>query len=149
MSLESDGGMILTGENRRTRRKTCPSATLTTTNPTWIDPGENPGLRRERRLTTWAMARLLPCVLIRLRKLSCEAAKVLIRTVVPHDYDNYTAVYPTLGLVTHFHEINIIRLSRLFPNPYMLLVLSSFVWPPRILWANVQPFKACMVFYPP
>jgi hypothetical protein len=31
----------LTGENRRTRRKTCPSATLSTTNPTWIDPGLN------------------------------------------------------------------------------------------------------------
>jgi hypothetical protein len=30
---------ILTGENRRTRRKTCPSATFSTTNPTWIDPG--------------------------------------------------------------------------------------------------------------
>jgi hypothetical protein len=44
MSLESDGGMILTGENRRTRRKTCTSATLSTTNPTWIDPGANPGL---------------------------------------------------------------------------------------------------------
>jgi hypothetical protein len=31
----SSGGMILTGENRRTRRKTCPSTTLFTTNPTW------------------------------------------------------------------------------------------------------------------
>jgi hypothetical protein len=39
MSLESDGGMILTGENRRTRGKTCPSASLSTTNPTWIDQG--------------------------------------------------------------------------------------------------------------
>jgi hypothetical protein len=29
-------GMILTGENRRTRRKTCPSATLSTTNPTGL-----------------------------------------------------------------------------------------------------------------
>jgi hypothetical protein len=49
---------ILTGENRRTRRKSCPSATLSTTNPTWIDPGANPCLRRRgRRLTTWAMAR--------------------------------------------------------------------------------------------
>jgi hypothetical protein len=28
--------------NRRTRRKTCPSATLSTTNPTWTDPGPNP-----------------------------------------------------------------------------------------------------------
>jgi hypothetical protein len=40
MSMENDGGMILTGKNRRTRRKTCTSATLSTTNPTWI-PGSN------------------------------------------------------------------------------------------------------------
>jgi hypothetical protein len=32
-------------ENLRTRRKTCPSATFSTTNPTWIDMGANPGLR--------------------------------------------------------------------------------------------------------
>jgi hypothetical protein len=45
--MENDGGMILTGENRRTLKKTIPSATLSTTNPTWI----NPGLRGERRAT--------------------------------------------------------------------------------------------------
>jgi hypothetical protein len=42
---------ILTGEKRRTRRNTCPSATLSTKNPTWIDPGANPGLRGERPAT--------------------------------------------------------------------------------------------------
>jgi hypothetical protein len=42
---------ILTGDNRRTRRKTCPSATLSTTNPTWIDPGANPGLHGEKPAT--------------------------------------------------------------------------------------------------
>jgi hypothetical protein len=42
---------ILTGENRRIRRKTCPSATLSTTNPAWIDPGANPGLSDERPAT--------------------------------------------------------------------------------------------------
>jgi hypothetical protein len=36
--------MKLTGENRSTRGKTCPSATLSTTNPTWTDPGSNPSL---------------------------------------------------------------------------------------------------------
>jgi hypothetical protein len=51
MSLERDGGMILTGENRRTGTKTCPSATLSTKNPTWINPGANPGLRGERPAT--------------------------------------------------------------------------------------------------
>jgi len=39
---------MLTGENWRTQRKTCPSATLSTTNPTWTDPGTNPGLCGER-----------------------------------------------------------------------------------------------------
>jgi hypothetical protein len=38
--------MKLTGENRSTRRKTCPSATLSTTNPTCTDPGANLGIRR-------------------------------------------------------------------------------------------------------
>jgi hypothetical protein len=40
--------MKLTGENRRTRGKTCPSATLSTTNPIWTDPGSNPALRGGR-----------------------------------------------------------------------------------------------------
>ena len=31
--------------------KTCPSATLSTTNPTWTDPGSNPGPRGERPAT--------------------------------------------------------------------------------------------------
>jgi hypothetical protein len=43
--------MKLTRENRSTRRKTCPSATLSTTNPTLTDPGSNPGLRGERPAT--------------------------------------------------------------------------------------------------
>jgi hypothetical protein len=38
-------------ENRRTRRQTCPSATLSATNPTWIDLGANPGLRGEKPAT--------------------------------------------------------------------------------------------------
>jgi hypothetical protein len=43
--------MKLTGENRGTRGKTCPSAILSTTNPSWTDPGLNPGLRGEKPAT--------------------------------------------------------------------------------------------------
>jgi hypothetical protein len=43
--------MKLTGDNWSTRGKTCPSATLPTTNPTWTDPGSNPGLRGGRPAT--------------------------------------------------------------------------------------------------
>jgi DNA-binding protein H-NS len=35
--------MKFTGENRSTRGKTCPSSTLSTTNPTWTGPGIEPG----------------------------------------------------------------------------------------------------------
>ena len=38
-------------ENRRTRGKTGHSATLSTTNPTWIDPGSNMGFRGEKPAT--------------------------------------------------------------------------------------------------
>jgi hypothetical protein len=52
MSVESHDGMILPGENQRTWRETCPSATLSTTNPTWIDPGINPvSAERGQQLT--------------------------------------------------------------------------------------------------
>jgi hypothetical protein len=43
--------MILTGENRRTRRKPCLIATLSTTNATWTDRGVTPGLRGEKPAT--------------------------------------------------------------------------------------------------
>jgi hypothetical protein len=51
MSMENDGGMILTGEKEELGEKTCPSATLSTTNPTRIDPGANPGLHGDRPAT--------------------------------------------------------------------------------------------------
>jgi hypothetical protein len=36
------------GKPKNSGGKTCPSATLSTTNPTWTDPGSNPGLRGGR-----------------------------------------------------------------------------------------------------
>jgi hypothetical protein len=43
--------MKLTRENRSTQGKTCTSATLSNTNPTWNNPGLNPGLRDWRPAT--------------------------------------------------------------------------------------------------
>jgi hypothetical protein len=42
---------ILTEKTRITWRKTCPSAILSTTNPTWIDLDTKPGLRGEKPAT--------------------------------------------------------------------------------------------------
>jgi hypothetical protein len=59
--------MKLTGENRRTQGKTCPSATLSITNPTWTDPGTNTGLRGGRsaanRLSHGTAENVLDCAL--------------------------------------------------------------------------------------
>jgi hypothetical protein len=84
MSLESDGGIILAGENRRTRRKTCSSATLPTTNLTWIGPGAKPGLRCERPATNYLSHGKAPIVYLvmspwrlaglRTRNASCESS---------------------------------------------------------------------------
>jgi hypothetical protein len=49
--MESHGGMIMTGENGRTLGKTCPSAVLSTTSPTWTDSGANPSLHNDRPMT--------------------------------------------------------------------------------------------------
>jgi hypothetical protein len=46
-SMESYGGSTLTGENRRTRIKACPSSTSSATNPAWTDQGSKPGIRGE------------------------------------------------------------------------------------------------------
>jgi hypothetical protein len=43
--------MTLTGGKVRTRRETCLSATLSSTNPTWTEPGANPGLSCDRPAT--------------------------------------------------------------------------------------------------
>jgi hypothetical protein len=48
MSMDSHGGMILTGENRRTWRQPCPNATLPTRLLKWTDQGTNPGLRGKK-----------------------------------------------------------------------------------------------------
>jgi hypothetical protein len=45
------GGMRIDRGNRGTRRKLAPTATLSTTNPTWTDPGSNLGLRGGKQVT--------------------------------------------------------------------------------------------------
>jgi hypothetical protein len=47
---EANGGMTFAGETEELREN-LPSATLSTTNPTWKDPGTNLGLHGERPAT--------------------------------------------------------------------------------------------------
>jgi hypothetical protein len=50
MNMEQWWNDIFAGETEELGEN-LPSATLSTTNPTWIDPGTNPGLRGERPAT--------------------------------------------------------------------------------------------------
>ena len=52
VSKTESGGKILTGENQSTRRRSCPSATLSTTNPILIGWRLNPRLLGENPETT-------------------------------------------------------------------------------------------------
>jgi hypothetical protein len=65
--------MKLTWENRNTGGKTCPSATLSTTNPTWTDPGSNPGIRSERpttdRLSHGTVIQKTACLTVKVKAL--------------------------------------------------------------------------------
>jgi hypothetical protein len=51
--MENSRGIILTVKNRITRRETSTSAILSTINPTWTEPGANPGLSSERPATNF------------------------------------------------------------------------------------------------
>jgi hypothetical protein len=51
MRMESQCGIIFTGANEKTRRKTCHSVTLSITNSTWTYQGANLGLCDERPAT--------------------------------------------------------------------------------------------------
>jgi hypothetical protein len=75
--------MKLTGENRSTRGKTCPSATLSTPNPTWTDPGSNPGLRGDRPATN----RLRTCSYIYMY-INATATSVMLQLYLRHGFYN-------------------------------------------------------------
>ena len=80
------GGMKLTGENRSTREETCLSATLSTTIPTWTEPGSNPGLRDERPATNRLSHGTAPCYsltfIIKFLKNNAERNASLITPII-------------------------------------------------------------------
>jgi hypothetical protein len=96
--------MKLTGENRSTRVKTCPSATLSTTNPTWTDPGSNPGLRGGRlaanRLSHGTARRLCWIVHLRRPRLMFHEWHILpiLRSLLQVDGPNTFAIDPPPAL---------------------------------------------------
>ena len=85
--------MKLTGGNRSTRRKTCPSATLSTTNPTWTDPGSKPGLRIEKPATN-RLSHSTANVKINLYKTICTTLTLIV-------YGCETCFLPNRATQTH------------------------------------------------
>jgi hypothetical protein len=75
----SSSGMIMAGENRRTQRETCPSATLSTTNPTWTNVGAYPHLRSAKPATnrlSYDTTNFIGTLLVKNekdRKITCKA----------------------------------------------------------------------------
>jgi hypothetical protein len=88
--------MKLTGENQSTLRKSCHSATLSTTNPTWTDPGSNPGLHGERPATnrlSHGTAIPVDCLEIRpAQGKETESCRyyILLTELKKHNYEDFT-----------------------------------------------------------
>jgi hypothetical protein len=85
MTIESQGTMILTGQNRKTRRKTC--LTLSTTNLTYTDRDANPGLSGEKSATNHLSHGTATCNYHRAKKsykLS-EISELILNWISPED----------------------------------------------------------------
>jgi hypothetical protein len=84
MNMEQWRNDIFAGETE-VLGENLPSATLSTTNPTWIDPGANPGLRGERPVTNGlSHGTALPCAFVLLYS-------VMIR-VYGEDYNEWSSL---------------------------------------------------------
>jgi hypothetical protein len=67
--MRNTGGMLMTGKNRSTCRKTCPPATLTTRSPTKTELVSNPCLRGENSATVCLrLGTALDCVFPHLKQ---------------------------------------------------------------------------------
>jgi hypothetical protein len=102
--------------------KTCPSSALSTTNPTWPDPGSSPGRRVEsQRLTAWAMARpLRPCYEIAIGLLyswvSCKGLQSPSNCIVS----------PTGEVFKFFYFPKVIPCTTIFAIMYLPLISILF-----------------------
>jgi hypothetical protein len=85
-----------------TPRKTCPSANLSTTNPTWTDPGSNPGLRSGRPATN-SLSHGTAIVLVRFLHTTCSIHQSIFRRHVWRQRPIYLGVSNTRCWALHIH----------------------------------------------
>jgi hypothetical protein len=135
----------LRGENRSTRGgKTCLSATLTTTNSTWTDPGSNPDLRGERpannRLSHDTAFKIIFKVIIRIvvlfwiRKppnlvealerfgVNCWLRKLLNKFSWNLVLGNFTKIYRHIKYTTHIKDVSCEKAERCSAHIFSMTV---------------------------
>jgi hypothetical protein len=143
--------MISTGENQRTWRKTSHSATVSTTNHTWIYPGANPGLRGERPATDrLRCVCVCVCVCVRERETEKETERdhvhpptnQLTNSVAPESAGS--SWYPILSQLDPLYTLQPISLkSILIPSSHLRLGLPNSLFPSgfptRTLYTFLSP----------
>jgi hypothetical protein len=126
--------------------KTCSSATLSTTNPTWADLAANPGLAElSRQLTAWAMARPLEFATKLLRLGRQRVACLNLVWISQAVYQPKLCLTCSMFSTCPAHLISLITLifdkehklwSFLSLNSFQPLVTSAFLGP-RFLHRNL------------
>ena len=107
--------ILLAGENRNTRRKSGPNATLSTTNSTWSGPGLNPGLPGEMpapKLLNRGMA-----VLFHQRYASSTDAQYLQQLTWESKYHSLPAFLSLYSIAAHPHAT-----TQTFVSDYLTLI---------------------------
>jgi hypothetical protein len=142
--------MILIGENRRTWRKTCPSATLSTTNPTWINPGANPALRCGRPATNRLnhgsalsvyLFRMYRCVRLETRRL---LASVTFMRFASHLYCKRELVYK---IVQDYHGSEYHADWKYTERFSLLVALDLVLHPSNGTTAQIGPWLPLLRFH--
>jgi hypothetical protein len=148
------GGMVLTGENRKSRRKACPSVILSTTNPTGLTWARTHATAvRGWRLTAWAMARSYtplnhdsfnnptfhfhsPPYFIVTDSLSPYTPQVLFRKFI----SNVLSLASYIFWMSHFSDpyVQILSLTVLYALILVFLVTLSLC--NRKLWVMITTF---------
>jgi hypothetical protein len=83
------GGIKIGQGNRNTQRKPAPNATLSTTHPTWLYLGSNPGRRGGKPATTRQSQGTAPCACV-----WCWLLLISICNYVMEEYSGYLGAAP-------------------------------------------------------
>jgi hypothetical protein len=115
-SIWNIGGIIMTRENRRTWRKACPNATLSTINPTKIGLGLKLGLPRERLATNCLSHGMDSWIMNKYFTKHCDTTSYLVHRTNFYAWVDVLQPFWCWGVITQIFIFCLLHTSIIYPN---------------------------------